>query len=1381
MSFIPEILKQGEAAKLSSEEISRLIQLAVEREERAAAREVEKEKAEREEREKQRAHELAMAEAQNQTTARGILQPSEESVRPRIPPFRDGEDMDAYLTRFEKVAKFHHWKDEDLALHLGSLLKGKALKEYVGLPSEISEDYQMLKLALLKAFHADVDSYRKQFRGMKVQGDESYLQFVSRLEQTLKRWLALSEVAEDYKSLFDFVVRDQFLTSCSPEVKVFLREKGSVPNAALAKAADIYRSAHGTKPVKPSKPDGRNDAGKERSSHGSSDGQSKGHYVPKCYLCGKRGHRKPDCPQLATKGESAKVNFVFDSELKPDGAVVDPNGTVNKHRAEVTLDTGCSTVIIHPKFLSDSVRQGPICTVYDYLGRSQRFPTVVVQLNCKFFSGTVRAVVAPLKFSDVLLGRVPGLIVPSFTVGVAAQTSNEPSVAAVVTRAAAMKTLTPSSLPSTELDIPTDKQSFKTSQGECVTLKAVWDAHKQKRKVTHHGRTVKYEIINDLLYRVCVESKDETEVGEKQLVVPKQYRSQIMKIAHESLMAGHFSHRKTAGKIYRQFYWPGVGADIERFCKSCDTCQRVTQRGRVKPVPLVNMPLVSEPFSRVAIDLIGPISPVSNNGHRYILTIIDYATRYPEAVPLKAIDTITIAESLVEVFSRVGIPREIMSDNGSQFKSDLMQEINRLLSVKAVHSTPYHAASNGCVERLNGTLKSMLKKACSEHPKDWDRCIPAILFAYREVPNDTLGFSPFELLYGKNVRGPLSILHELITNEALDNELRNSYLYVLELRERLEEAAEIALANAKVSAKKYKQYFDSRAKPRSLSVGDEVLLLLPSSTNKLLMQWKGPYEVKERRGNVDYVINVNGKLKLFHINMLKKFHRRDEAQSTVSEPDPECVLVQSVTTGLIEMEEGSEDGLVLVNDGLPQTCNIHPGLTREQREELKSLVEEFSDVFSDVPGKTETVVHEITLLSKAPVHRKPYPVPDHLRGVMEEEVGRMLEMGIIEPSSSPYCSPVVLVKKRDGSYRLCIDYRGLNDVTMFDAEPMPTRDDHLSDFVDDKYISELDLCRGYWQIPLHADSKVLTAFATSQGLMQFTRLPFGLKTACATFIRLMRKVLKGLTNTCCYFDNVVIHSRDWVTHVSDLRSVLGRLREHGLTAGPAKCFLGYESINYLGYSLGHNSIRPLEERVSAIKSIDLPTTKSQLRSFLGSVNFYRKFIPNVSSFTGPLSDMLRKNSPNQLPWTPALEEKFCHLRDALSEEPVLVLPDRNKNFILRTDASNTGVGAVLLQEVDNTLRPVSYASRKLLDRETRYSTIEKECLAVIWAMKHFDFYLKGKRFILQTDHQPLTYLRNMQNNNGRLMRWALTLQSYDFSVEFIPGKENVLSDLLSRP
>ena len=248
----------------------------------------------------------------------------------------------------------------------------------------------------------------------------------------------------------------------------------------------------------------------------------------------------------------------------------------------------------------------------------------------------------------------------------------------------------------------------------------------------------------------------------------------------------------------------------------------------MKKVPLVSMPIISEPFSRVAIDLVGPLIP-SCRGHRYILTVIDCATRFPEAIPLKNIDTTTIAEALVTVFSRVGIPKEMLSDRGTQFKSDLMSEINRLLSIKAIFTSPYHACTNGTIERFHAVLKSMLKKLCMDKPKEWDRYIPSVLFAYREIPNDTLRFSPFELLYGRKARGPLSVLHDLWTNDDLDEEVKSTYQYVLDLRSKLEESAQIATTHAKVNSQLYKSYFDKRAKARTLQVGDEVLVMLPTN------------------------------------------------------------------------------------------------------------------------------------------------------------------------------------------------------------------------------------------------------------------------------------------------------------------------------------------------------------------------------------------------------------------------------------------------------------------------------------------------------------------------------------------------------------------------
>ena len=247
---------------------------------------------------------------------------------------------------------------------------------------------------------------------------------------------------------------------------------------------------------------------------------------------------------------------------------------------------------------------------------------------------------------------------------------------------------------------------------------------------------------------------------------------------------------------------------MARFCRSCDICQRTISKGRIPKVPLQKMPLIDQPFKRVAVDLVGPISPPSENGHQYILTLVDYATRYPEAIALKRIDTPTVAEALVDMFSRLGIPEEILSDLGTQFVSECMEEVNRLLSIRHLTTTPYHPMCNGLVERFNGTLKAMLKKLCAEQPRQWHRFINALLFAYREVPQESTGFSPFELLYGRTVRGPMHILKELWTENVDVPETKTSYQYVFELREKLEATLELARAELEKAQNKGKHHYE---------------------------------------------------------------------------------------------------------------------------------------------------------------------------------------------------------------------------------------------------------------------------------------------------------------------------------------------------------------------------------------------------------------------------------------------------------------------------------------------------------------------------------------------------------------------------------------------
>ena len=225
------------------------------------------------------------------------------------------------------------------------------------------------------------------------------------------------------------------------------------------------------------------------------------------------------------------------------------------------------------------------------------------------------------------------------------------------------------------------------------------------------------------------------------------------------------------------------------------------------------MPLIDEPFERVAVDIVGPISPVSERGNRFIVTMVDYATRYPEAVALKSIEAHRVAEALVDVFTRVGIPREILTDQGTQFTSGVMREVSRLLSIRQLTTTPYHPSCNGLVERFNGSLKTMLKRLCVEKPRDWDRYIGPLLFAYRETPQSSLGFAPFELLYGRNVRGPMTILKELWSGDVETSEVKTTYEYVLDLRNRIEATCKLAQEELKKSASRYKRYYDRKARP----------------------------------------------------------------------------------------------------------------------------------------------------------------------------------------------------------------------------------------------------------------------------------------------------------------------------------------------------------------------------------------------------------------------------------------------------------------------------------------------------------------------------------------------------------------------------------------
>jgi len=394
----------------------------------------------------------------------------------------------------------------------------------------------------------------------------------------------------------------------------------------------------------------------------------------------------------------------------------------------------------------------------------------------------------------------------------------------------------------------------------------------------------------------------------------------------------------------------------------------------------------------------------------------------------------------------------------------------------------------------------------------------------------------------------------------------------------------------------------------------------------------------------------------------------------------------------------------------------------------------------------------------------------------------MLAMGVIVPSQSPWAAPVVLVEKKDQTIRFCADYRRLNDVTVFDPFPMAHVEDLIEKVGSARWISTIDLTKGYWQIPLSPDAREKSAFVTTFGCFEFQVMPFGMQNAPATFMRLMRKVLDGAESYAdALMDDLVIFSNTWEDHIKHLEDVFGRLQQAGLRAKPTKCQLGKWEVSYLGHIVGNGMVKPQPSKVEAIANYQRPTTKKDVRAFLGLAGYYRRFIPNFSAKACPLTDLTKKGQSSVVKWTEACEKAFNELKAHLSSESVLANPDFGRPFTLQVDASDRGLGAVLSQTDDQgNERPVTYLSRKLLPRETSYPTVEKECLAIVWATQALHPYLYGRHFTIQTDHHPLTWLNRVRGENQKLLRWSLALQQYHYDLVHRKGVENGNADGLSR-
>ena len=530
-----------------------------------------------------------------------------------------------------------------------------------------------------------------------------------------------------------------------------------------------------------------------------------------------------------------------------------------------------------------------------------------------------------------------------------------------------------------------------------------------------------------------------------------------------------------------------------------------------------------------------------------------------------------------------------------------------------------------------------------------------------------------------------------------------------------------------------------------------------SKTNVKRKRWKA--NETEDTGNYEPCDEKTQKKKskTFHANTVRKYVSREKNEDRR--------LKYDVVEGLQLVSEdqdsqlGSEDTMVCPLEATESWTDVSicPQLTDVQQVETRRLLEEYGDVFSDLPGHTDITECTIELVDDTPIRCKNYPVPFAMEQVMKAEVIKMDRMGITEPPTSDYASPSVIVRKQDGSHRYCIYFRRINMVSLTDAEPMPNQEMVIGKLGASGYFTKIDLSKGYWQIPIKKEHRYLTAFQTEMGLRQFRVMPFGLNKSGAVFCRMVRELLQGLPNVESYIDDLTIHTPDWEGHLDAVRRVLERLRQHSLTARPTKCEVGYNEIKLLGQVVGKGVVKIQGEKVRKILEVSKPKTKKDLRSFLGAVGFHRKFIDRFAERAKSLTDMTRKGEPNVLKWSKSADEAYLLLKSKISEHPVLRLPQFDKPMILCTDASDVGIGAVLMQEFDGEKLPIVYASRKLNPAETRYSTIERECLAIVWATKRFHPYLYGREFLTECDHKPLGLLNKSNIVNGRVTRWALAM------------------------
>lgn len=1346
--------------------------------------EQEKKKQEHEEekqrRQEERAFELERLKLEAQTRGTDSPAPAsqEKELGKLIPRYDLKEDISLYLILFERQASRVSLPKNSWVTHLLGLLPQEISQIIAREPEEKADDYDHVKGTLLKRFKLTPEKFRQLFNSSPKKVEKTWQDFHHELKTYFDGWLAGLNITT-FEQLKKLIICDQMKKRAPPEFKEFYLDEWAsiVDPQVLAEKVEEFEDLK--KPSRaPQKPPIRRAS---ESYRGHSTNFDKRRPL-RCFNCGSPDHLRPNCPKL--KKPSHLVNNITEGSpekwLRPHIS----KGKINGVETEILRDTGATIDVVCQKFIHPGDMTGEHVWLQQPLdSTSICLPLALVKVQCELGETVTKAAVIS---NELDRGRY---ILGNRTVSLFSEGHKETPfpVGAVQTRSQTKLKEDPP--PSNESPMESEDKSdeeflpkvddvpfeslIKVESEDFIRAQRNDGEIMPLIEEIEDGKELKdFELIKGKL--LAKRKEDKSGVERKLLLIPKEFRSEMLKLCHEGT-SGHLGATKTKDRLSKYFFWTNCYKDAEAFVKSCDLCQKAGKGGDRKKAPMTVVPVITEVFSRLNIDAVGPL-PLTSNGKRYLITAMCMSSKYPYAVAVSDITSVSVVDALLQIFSRMGFPKEIQHDHGTSFMSNLTSEFFERFGIKVVRSSVYHPQSNP-VERLHRTIKRVLRVLCQEEGTNWENHLHAVLFALRTVTHESTGFTPAELVHGRNLRTPITLLYE---NWVQPEDEENSVVeYIIKLLNRLKRCQDLAIKNMEESGAKRKKYYDRNTVRREFEIGDKVLVLAPSPTNKLAVQWHGPGAVEGKISETNYIVKLakRDKSQIYHVNLLKPYHQRPE-------------FVNLIT---VDNEESSdlEEEFPSVNNGpdvfdlreIMQYSEVQGILDEEQIHQLSKVLQKYSHCFSNVPGLTNMVKFDIELTEPKAIRSRPYRMSLRQTEILREEIGRMIQMKIVEIGESDFTSPMILVEVPGKDPRPCIDYRRLNEVTKTQYFPLPNIEERVEAVAAAKYITILDLSKGYWQIPLTERAKEYATFVTSFGSFRPLRMPFGLKNAPYYFSKMMAEVLRGCEDFAVpYLDDVAIFSLDWSEHLKHVDRVLERIDKAKLSLKASKCRFAQTQVKYLGHYVGQGKRSPNEVKIKAIQDFPIPSTKTQIRAFLGLAGYYRQYIPKFSVIVAPLTDLLKgKERKSTVEWNEKCQQAFEELKKLLTSNPVLYAPRFDIPFTIQCDASDQGIGVVLTQGDGNEEHPVLYLSKKFTPTEQRYNTSEKECAAIIYAVKKLQYYLDShSKFFIQTDHNPLVWLKKNSGINPRLMRWALALQPWNYEVIHRKGKNHQNADGLSR-